>query len=245
MAKVAVIVVAAGKGERFGGNERKVFTKVDGRPMFLRTLEHFINRDDVCQTILVVAPEDADQVKEKYGANLGLMGVKLAPGGAERPESVANGLEIVTDEADLVAIHDAARPCVSVAMIDEVFAEASKTGAAILAAPLHGTIKRASDAGVVDETVPRENLWEAQTPQVFRRDLIVDAYAKRGDFTGTLTDDAQLVEAIGHPVTLVESDFTNLKITTKADTSLANAIIKNRPVPKPKGPFTPFEEAQW
>lgn len=245
MAKVTVIIVAAGKSERFGGAERKTFAKVDGRPMFLRTIEHFINRDDVSQTILVVAPEDEQQVKEKYGANLGFMGVTLVVGGAERPDSVANGLEAVAEDAELVAIHDAARPCVSTAMIDAVLDEAGKTGAAILAARLRGTIKRASQAGVIDETVPREDLWEAQTPQVFKRDVILKAYAQRAECPGEPTDDAQLVEAMGHPVTLVESDFTNLKITTRADITLANAIIKARPAPKAKGPLRPFEEAQW
>lgn len=245
MAKTAVIIVAAGKGERFGGQEKKIFVKIDGRPMFLRTLEHFINREDVCQTTLVVASADADQVQQKYGANLGFMGVKLVKGGQERHDSVANGLATVTDEAEYVAIHDAARPCVSVAMIDEVFAEAIKSGAAILAAPLHGTIKRGSDAGVIEGTVPRENLWEAQTPQVFKKSIILDASEKRSEIEGIITDDAQLVEATGHPVALVASDFTNLKITTKADITLANSILKNRPRPKPKGTLGAFDEAQW
>lgn len=245
MAKIAVIIVAAGKGERFGGPENKVFTKVDGRPMFLRTIEHFINRDDICQTILVVAPDDEEQIKEKYGANLAFMGVRFVVGGAERPDSVAAGLGAVSDEAELVAIHDAARPCVSQQMLDDVFAEAAKSGAAILAARLRGTIKRGSDAGVVDATIPRENLWEAQTPQVFRVDVIKAGYAKRGEFEGELTDDSQLVEATGHPVSLVESDFSNLKVTSKPDVTLANVIIKNRPQPKPKGTFGAFEEAQW
>jgi len=245
MSKVAVIVVAAGKGERFGGAEKKTFAKIEGRPMFLRALEHFINRDDVCQTILVVAPEDEQQVKDKYGANLGFMGVQLVVGGAERPDSVANGLAAVREDAEYVAIHDAARPCVAAGMIDAVFAEAPKSGAAILAAPLRGTIKQAGPAGVVEETLSRENLWEAQTPQVFKRPVILEAYAKRAEFAGELTDDAQLVEAAGHPVSLVESDFTNLKITTRADITLAHAILKSRPAPKPKGTLRPFEEAQW
>ena len=245
MAKVAVIVVAAGKGERFGGSEKKTFAKIEGRPMFLRTLEHFINRDDVCQTILVVAPEDESQVKEKYGANLGLMGIKLIIGGDQRPDSVARGLESVGEEADLVAIHDAARPCVSPAMIDRVFAEASKTGAAILAARLCGTIKRVSEAGVIDATVAREQLWEAQTPQVFKPSLIADAYAARDQLEQEATDDAQLVEAAGHPVSIVPSDFSNLKITTKPDLTLAHAILKSRPALKPKSTLGAFEEAQW
>ncbi len=245
MPRIAVIVVAAGKSERFGGSESKILAKIDGRPIFLRSVEHFANRDDVCQTILVIAPGDEEQVKSKYGANLGFIGVKLVIGGARRCDSVANGLAAVVDEAEYVAIHDAARPCVSEAMIDQVFAEAAKSGAAILAAPLRGTIKKASEVGFVDETISREGLWEAQTPQVFKREVIVDAYAKCGEFPGEPTDDAQLVEALGHPVQLVESDFSNLKVTTQGDIALANSVIKGRPRPRPKGPLRPFEEAQW
>ncbi|UCD28712.1 MAG: 2-C-methyl-D-erythritol 4-phosphate cytidylyltransferase [Planctomycetota bacterium] len=245
MAKFAVIVVAAGKSERFEGKEKKIFAKISDRPLFIRTLEHFINREDVCQTILVVAPEDQNHMKEKYAANLAFMGVKLVEGGAERPDSVANGLEAAQEDADYVAVHDAARTCVTEAMIDAVFAEAVKSWAAILAATFRGTIKRGSDAGVIDQTVPRENLWEAQTPQVFKRSVIVEAYEKRGEFEGLPTDDAQLVEAAGHPVSLVESDFSNLKITTRSDITLAQAIIRSRPKVAPKGPRMPFEEAQW
>lgn len=245
MAKVAVIVVAAGKGERFGGSEKKTFAKIDGQPMFLRTLQHFVNREDVCQTILVAAPEDQDQIKEKYGANLGFMGIQLVAGGAERCDSVANALKTVPEDADLVAVHDAARPCVSDAMIDAVFAEAGKYGAAILAAPLQGTIKRVSGAGVVEETVSREGLYEAQTPQVFKRSVLVDAYARRDSLEGPPTDDAQLVEAVGHPVSVVESDLSNLKVTTRPDLTLANAIIKTRPKRTPKSSLGAFEEAQW
>jgi 2-C-methyl-D-erythritol 4-phosphate cytidylyltransferase len=245
MAKIAVIVVAAGKGERFGGNEKKTFAKIDGRPMFLRSVEHFVNREDVCQTILVIAPEDEEMVSEKFGANLGFLGVQKVVGGGERHDSVANGIEAVSEDAELVAIHDAARPCVSEAMIDSVFAEAAKTGAAILAAPLRGTIKRIGSSNIIEETVTREGLWEAQTPQVFKKSVIVDAYGKRAELGEVITDDAQLVEAAGQPVTVVESDFTNLKVTAKGDLTLANQVIKSRPKPKPKGPLSPFEEAQW
>ncbi len=245
MAKIAVIIVAAGKGERFnGGKENKAFAKLDGRAMFLRSVEQFVNREDVCQTILVISADDEEYVRERFGANLGFLGVQRATGGARRCDSVANALAAVREDADLVAIHDAARPCVSIDMIDRVFEEATKTGAAILAAPLRGTIKRASGVNVVDETMPREGLWEAQTPQVFRRQVILEAYQK---LTADLepTDDAQVVEATGFPVALVESDLTNLKVTVPADLNLASAILKIRPKPKPKASTNPFEEAQW
>ena len=244
MAKVAVIIAAAGKSERFCGAEKKTFAKLDGRPVFIRTLEMFINRDDVCQTILVVPPEDADQMKDKYGANLGFMGVKLVQGGAERHQSVEAGLAEMSDQADLVAVHDAARPCVTEAMIDAVFAEAVKSGAAILACPLTGTIKRAADSGVVDATVPRENLYEAQTPQVFKPAVLREAFAKRPQNGAQITDDAQVVELAGHPVAIVKSDATNIKITAKADMALAAAIIRSRPS-KARSKLGAFEEAQW
>lgn len=244
MPKIAVIIAAGGKSERFGEGEKKTFARLDGRPVFIRTLEAFINREDVCQTILVVPSDDLDEVKEKFGPNLGFMGVKLVGGGTERYESVANGLAEVREDAEFVAVHDAVRPCVTDAMVDAVFAEAGKSGAAILASPLHGTIKRASDAGVIEATIPRENLYEAQTPQVFKRELLIHAYANRPEDCTQITDDAQLVEAAGHPVALVKSDPTNLKITTKADMTLANAIIKCRPA-KTVQKLGAFEEAQW
>ncbi len=245
MAKYAVIVVAAGKGERFGGSENKIFAKVDGRAMFLKAVEAFVNREDVCQTILVVSPADDQQVREKFGANLGFMGVQLALGGAERADSVANALAVVREDADFVAIHDAARPCVSQPLIDAVFAEVPKSGAAIPAAPISGTLKEVGASRVIESTVSRANLWEAQTPQVFKRALILEAYDKRSEFEGVPTDDAQLVEALGHPVSVVESNFTNLKVTSKGDITLANAIIRTLPKSAPKSTLSPFEEAQW
>ncbi len=242
--KVSVIIPAAGKGERFGGGDNKTFAKLGGRPMFLRSVEHFINREDVCQTILVVSPSDMEQMKEKYAANLAFMGVTLVEGGDRRMDSVAKGLEKVSEEAGLVAVHDAARPCVTSDMIDAVFAEGGKSGAAILATPLHGTIKRVSGAGVVESTIPRESLYEAQTPQVFKRELLVEAYQNLPEDAEELTDEAQLLERQGHPVSIVASDATNLKVTTKGDITLANAILKSRPA-KPTKALGAFEEAQW
>ena len=243
MAKVAVIILGAGKGERFGGAEKKTFAKLDGRPVLMRSIELFINRDDVCQTILVVSGDDLAEVKNKYAANLGFMGVQLVEGGERRRDSVAAA---VKQEAELIAIHDAVRPCTTQQMIDDVFAEAAKSGAAIPASPIQGTIKRVSDSGVIDQTTPRTNLYEAQTPQVFRRSVVVGAYADAPpDEEVEITDDAQLVELSGHPVSVVVSDPTNLKITTKRDLTLAKAILKVRPTAKPAKRLGAFEEAQW
>lgn len=244
MAKFAVVIPAAGKAERFGGSQKKTFAKMDGRPVFLRSVEHFIHRKDVCQTILAVAPEDMSTMKSSYGANLGFLNVKLVEGGARRCDSVAAALEFIAEDADYVAIHDAARPCVTAEMIDRVFAEAVKSGAAILAAPITGTLKRVSGSKVIDGTESRAGLYEAQTPQVFRKDIILDAYGRLKDASQEVTDDAQVVEMAGHPVSIVDSDRTNLKVTAKSDMVLGNAILKSRPV-KAAPRLGAFEEAQW
>lgn len=244
MPQFAVIIAAAGKAERFGRSENKIFAKLDGRPVFLRVIELFMGREDVCQTILAVAPEDVEAMKSGYGPNLGFMGVKLVEGGAQRSDTVAAAMAALVDEADYVAVHDAARPCATDKLVDAVFAEAVKTGAAIPAAPITGTIKRVDESNIIQETVPRSGLYEAQTPQVFRRDVLVAAYEKAGAAAAELTDDAQIVERSGHAVSVVISDFTNLKLTTKPDMALANAILKARPIKKAPR-LSAFEEAQW
>ncbi len=239
-----MIIAAAGKGARYGGKGNKVFAKLKERPLFIRAIELFINRDDVCQTILAVSPDDAEYVKDQYGPNLGFMGVTLVEGGEHRWQTVTHALEAVSEEAEFVAVHDAARICTTSDMIDRVFAEATKSGAAILAAPISGTLKRVSGAGVIDETVSREGLFEAQTPQVFRKELLRTAYAAVTEETEA-TDDAEIVGASGHDVTVVDCDMRNMKITYPGDLALAGAIIKSRPKPKAARPRGPFEEAQW
>lgn len=245
MPDIAVIIPAAGAGKRFGGDVKKPFAQLDGRPIFIRTIELFVNREDVCQTILTVAPDDYDVVKEKYAANLMFMGIKLVRGGAERFLSVREALGALDDAAQYVCIHDAVRPCLLDSWIDAVFAAARSSGAAILAAPLTGTIKRVATSRFIDETVPRDRLYEAQTPQVFKRSVIVDAYSKLKPDAAP-TDDAQVVEATGHPVAVVESDRRNVKITAGADLPLAAALLKTIDrKPKSSAPLGAFGEAQW
>ncbi|MFQ3594160.1 MAG: 2-C-methyl-D-erythritol 4-phosphate cytidylyltransferase [Gemmataceae bacterium] len=245
MARFAVILPAAGQSTRFSGKEKKVFASLDGRPVWMRSAEAFVHRDEVVQTLVVFAPEDEESVRTKFSAHLSLLGIELVLGGKERFDSVGNALARVRD-ADFVAIHDAARPCVSTAAIDQVFALAQKTGAALLAMPVRDTLKRTDLAGKVLETVPREQLWQAQTPQVFRTDWLREAHARRERLGTAITDDAQLVEALGHAVYVVPSDADNLKITTLSDLALAAAILKSRPTPKIARPSHPFEdEVRW
>lgn len=245
MKKVAVIICAAGAGARFGGDRKKPFVELGGRAAFLRSVEIFATRKEVSQILLSIAPEDDEGVRIKWGPTLGFYNVKICHGGKERFETVANALEKVSPDAELVAIHDAVRCCLTEEWLDKVFEKAAQTGAAILACPVNGTLKRARD-GVIEQTIDRANLWEAQTPQVFETALLKKAYANLKNLDAAkITDDAMLVEALGHPVSIVETDFTNLKITRKADLPIAEAILNSRPKPKPQGPSGPYIEAQW
>jgi len=246
MAKFAVILPAAGRSSRFKDREKKPFATLDGRAVWLRTAELFVNRNDVAQILIVIAADDVETFRLRYTANIAFMNVKLVPGGRERWESVGNALAEMSPEVDYVAVHDAVRPCVTTDLIDSVFAAARTHGAALLATRLTETVKRVGDKLVVRETVDRQGLWLAQTPQVFRRDWLTDAYARRAELGREITDDAQLVEAAGHPVHVVEGAATNVKITTKDDLALAAAILTSRPKPKGDRPFHPFaEEEMW
>ncbi len=243
-AKVAAIICAAGPGKRFGGKRRKQFVDVAGRAVFLRSVELFANREDVKQILLGIPQEDEEIVNIRYGANLSLFNVKVFIGGATRFETVNKALQLLKDDIELVAIHDAARCCITAKWIDEAIKTAEQTGAAILACPVSATLKEVKD-GVIIKTVDRTMLYEAQTPQVFEVKLLKEAHEK-ADKTNTdnISDDSLLVEALGHKVSIVETDSSNIKITRPADVAIAEAIFKTRPKPK-KDYIGPFYEAQW
>jgi 2-C-methyl-D-erythritol 4-phosphate cytidylyltransferase len=225
MPRFAVILPAAGQSSRFGGVEKKPFVQLAGRAVWLHAAERFAHRIDVCQCVLVVSPDDFATMQSRYARQIEALRITLAPGGRERFESVANGLALLSAEADFVAVHDAARPCVTAALIDVVFARAIETGAALLALPIVDTIKRDNGHRRVVETVARQGLWLAQTPQVFRRDWLVAAYGARDRLGTAITDDAQLVEAVGHAVHLVPGSAVNRKITTQEDLLFAEAVL--------------------
>jgi 2-C-methyl-D-erythritol 4-phosphate cytidylyltransferase len=236
----AVILPAAGKSSRFGGREKKPYVSLDGRPVWLRTAELFVNRPDVTQLLLVISPDDRELVERRYAANLMFLDIKLVDGGAERFESVANALAHLKPGADFVAVHDAVRPCAPPAVIDAVFAAAASHGAALPGVAVADTLKRVDQEGRVIETVAREGLWQVQTPQAFRRDWLEEAYRQRDQVGATITDDAQLVEAAGHPVRVVPGSPFNLKITTADDLKLAGQYLKLRESdekPKPRAAF--------
>lgn len=233
-----MILVAAGRSSRFKDKHyKKPFAPLAGRAIWLHSAERFLGRDDVVQVVLVIAAEDRQDFNFKFSSNVAILGIEVVEGGAQRADSVAAGLARVKPEADFVCVHDAARPCLADPWIDAIFQAAEKSDAAIFAVPVAGTIKRVGPQRKIEETVQREGLWEAQTPQVFRRELLLQAYAKREGFQAT--DDAQLVERIGHEVTVLPGSPINLKITTKEDQRLAEQALKALPKPK-LGPLHPF-----
>lgn len=242
---VAAIICAAGPASRFGGKRKKQFVDVAGRAVFLRSVELFANRDDVKQILLGIAQEDEELVAVKWGVNLKFFNVKTFFGGYERFDTINKGLQLVQDDIDLIAVHDACRCCGTDKLLDKIIAAAGKTGAAIPACSVSATIKQVKDNTVV-KTVDRAGLYEAQTPQVFEASVLKRAYENLKDVDESkISDDSQLIEALGEKVTIVEADSSNIKITHQSDIAIAEAIIKSRPKRKPEGYIGPYAEAQW
>ncbi len=241
MATFAVILPAAGKSSRFHDKHyKKPFARLGDRAVWLHAADKFLNREDVKQLIVIVSPEDREDFYQRFGANLAILGIEVVEGGAERTDSVRKALAQVKDGIDFVAVHDAARPCIAMEWIEAVFSEAQQSGAAILAIPVASTLKRVRADATIEATVPRAHVWEAQTPQVFRRDWLIAAYANAG--TEPATDDAELVQRLGHSVKVVLGSPINLKITTKDDLRLAAHALKALPQPKLSGPAHPFAD---
>ena len=235
MSKFSVILAAAGKSSRFNDPKtKKTFIELHQKPVWLHSAQRFWIRDDVEQIILVISAEDRASFEQQFSSEIETLQIVIVDGGAERADSVQNGLNEVDPACDFVVIHDAARPCVWEEDIENVFVAATISNAAILATPVSSTLKRSEDGKVVDETVDRRSLWQAQTPQVFARELILGVYANRGGENPT--DESQLVEQAGHPVTLVPGSSQNIKITTQADLGFAAACIDARLSEKLDGP---------
>lgn len=244
MANFAVIMPAAGASSRFKDkNYKKPFAPLANRAVWLHSAERFLHRPDVKQLILVISADDREYFDFKFSSNVVILGIEVVEGGKERADSIERAMARVKAEIDFIAVHDAARPCLADEWIARVFEAAEKSGAAILALPVAATLKRVKANQTIEETVSRERLWEAQTPQVFRRQLLLDAYAKRGPFQAT--DDAQLVERLGHPVTVVPGSPINMKITTQEDLRLAEQALKAMPKPKLIGGHPFADDDMW
>jgi 2-C-methyl-D-erythritol 4-phosphate cytidylyltransferase len=245
VAKFAVIMPAAGASSRFNDkNYKKPFAPLADRAVWLHSAEKFLHRKDVVQLILVISPEDREYFNFKFSANVAILGIDVVDGGKERSDSVENALAKLKPEVEYVAIHDAARPCLADDWITKVFEAAERSGAAILAVPVASTLKRVAEGTKIVETVSRDGLWEAQTPQAFRRAILLEAYGRRAGFQAT--DDAQLVERLGKPVTVVRGSPVNMKISTKEDMRLAEQALRALPKPKLQGPAHPFaDDDMW
>ncbi len=247
MGPFAVILPAAGRSSRFGDpKQKKIYAELDGRAVWLRALDPFLNRDDVAQLIVAISPDDRELFERRYRPSVAFLNIRVVDGGAERYETVARALEVVDPACEFVAVHDAARPCLTAEVVDAVFAAAREHGAALPGVPVADTLKRVGPDGIISETVSRAGLVAVQTPQAFRRDWLVQAYANRSNVC-QVTDDAQLVEAIGHSVRVVDGSPFNLKITTAPDLRLASAILQAMPRPRQEGPSHPFadERGMW
>ncbi len=170
MSRFAVILPAAGRSTRFSAQRRKKpFVELKGRPVWVRTAEHFVSREDVAQTLIVISPDDLDWFKEKFRPNLAFMEIEIVTGGDSRADSVENALERVHSEIDFIAVHDAARPLLTAKWISDVFDAAKTSDAAIPGIPVTSTLKRVeavkNKGNQIVETVSREGLWQAQTPR--------------------------------------------------------------------------------
>jgi 2-C-methyl-D-erythritol 4-phosphate cytidylyltransferase/2-C-methyl-D-erythritol 2,4-cyclodiphosphate synthase len=225
------LIVAAGAGRRIGGAVPKQYRELAGRPLLAWTLGAFERAAAIDAVVLTVAADQLERARAVVEEHELTKVLKIVAGGAERSESVCRGLDALEGrDDDLVAIHDGARPLVAPALIERVVAAAARDGAAIPAVPIPDTVKRA-EGRTVRATVDRSQLYLAQTPQVFRLELIRRAYASTGP--GAPTDDAQVVEELGEPVRLVEGDPENLKVTVAEDLERAATLLGGR-VPAPR-----------
>jgi 2-C-methyl-D-erythritol 4-phosphate cytidylyltransferase/2-C-methyl-D-erythritol 2,4-cyclodiphosphate synthase len=223
---VSAIVVAGGRGARLGAGVPKQMLEIGGRSILERSVTAFAAHAAVNEVIVVLPPDLADSPPAFLAASS--KRVRVVAGGARRQDSVANGFDAAAPDADVVVVHDAARPFVSAALIDRTIAAAADTGAAIAALPARDTVKRANadreaNRVTIAATLPRDTIHLAQTPQAFRRAVLQEAVAL-GRSGIEATDEAALVEYAGRPVRLVEGDPRNMKVTTPADLEFARAL---------------------
>jgi len=228
--RVCAIVVAAGKGLRLRSKVSKPLVPLGHKPLFIYCLEALNKHPQVCDIVLVTSVENKSFIIEqaaKYDIDK-VMRVVL--GGVRRQDSVERGLAVVSRQSDMILIHDACRPFINAKMITSVILAARKSGAAILGVPVKETIKQVASrqspvaSRIVKKTLDRNQLWVAQTPQCFRKDLILGAYKKFGKLS--VTDDAALVERSGCRVSLINGSYDNIKITTPQDLVIAEELIR-------------------
>jgi len=232
MTKITAILPAAGMGTRMGGETPKQFLELDGVPVFLHALRRLASCELITEIIVATRADEVDRMQERCRQEKLRQPVRVVKGGATRQESVATALALVGDDVELVAVHDGVRPFVMREHIVRVIEEARKCGAAILGIPAMDTVKEVKrgslpeDIALITATIPRERLVLAQTPQVFRTQLLKDAFAKAAADQVNASDEAGLVERLGHEVHVVHGTEGNIKITKPADMDLARFYLE-------------------
>jgi len=224
---VSVIIPAAGLSLRMGTKIRKPYKTIGKKPIIFYTLEKFYKLKCIKEIILVVNKKDLTSVVKKWSEKLkGYKVTKIISGGRRRQDSVYNGLCNLTSDTNIVLIHDAVRPLVNNKIIKSVIEKVEDKGAAIVAVPMKATVKKVNSNLRIIKTVPRQNLWMAQTPQGFKRDIITKSYDKIRKTNIEYTDDAEVVEKCGYTVEIVAGSDDNIKITTREDLKLAESLLK-------------------
>ena len=217
--KVGAVIVAAGSSQRMGGVD-KVFALLGEKPVLGRVVAVFQGCNSIDQIVVVLNEQNLEKGKQLVAEQGWSKVTDVCPGGQWRQDSVVAGLSRLS-HCDWVVIHDGARPLLTEDLIQEGLAAARETGAAVAAVPVTDTIKVAEGDRIVRQTPPRQNLWAVQTPQVFRINIITEAYQKA---TGEVTDDASLVEQSGYRVKLYPGSYQNIKVTTPDDLALAEVL---------------------
>lgn len=227
MSTFSVVIPAAGSSTRFGADRSKVFAPLNGRQVWEWSVDVFASLNCVKQIILVLSADEVDAFRVAQTALLEDQRISITTGGTTRADSVRNGLNCVGDQVEFVAVHDAARPLITAEWIAWLFSQAGQHPALLPVVPVTSTVKQVDAEGRVEATVDRSSLRLAQTPQVFSRQLLLDAYAAVKDFA-TCTDEASIVEQFGHEVMTVSGQSENLKITTPGDLLLAEFRMSQR-----------------
>ena len=222
----SAIIVAAGKGTRLGANVDKLWLEVAGRPVLAHTWQKFNDAPCIHEIILVVRDGMQAHFTELAGKFQFQKTFRLVIGGAERQDSVWNGLAALSPETEIVAIQDAARPCTTAELIAATIEAARETGAAVAAQPVTDTIKETADGKIISRTVDRSKLWSVQTPQTFRVSVIRRAISAAREKNLVLTDDTAACELIGQPVRLVKSATPNPKVTVPADLPFIESLLR-------------------
>jgi len=223
--KVTCIVPAAGRGKRLKRKDGKILVTLEGKPLLFHTLKALDRSGVIDEIILVVSPDRLEDCKRLVRKHNFLRVTSVVPGGKKRFNSVKNGLRKVKD-ADIVVIHDGARPLIDADTVKKIITAAKKYGASVVARPSKQTLKAVDKKLFITNTPRRKFIWEADTPQAFRTDLIRKAYEKTRDTDAT--DDSVLLERLGHRVKIVEGSPRNIKITTPEDLALAKVLLKRK-----------------